>query len=117
MTIQLLFIKEILMQNAALSTMLSRRQFLVASGATVATVTLFNNRFAQAAPLPQGGVSSLPLALSRGVYTIQQKSNGRFVDAHEVQDQDFSLVTRPPQYNDSQRWLIGRYARSERPGP
>lgn len=33
---------------------LSRRQLLVAGGATVATVALLNERFAYAAPLRQG---------------------------------------------------------------
>ena len=42
----------------------------------------------------------------QGVYTIQQKSNGRFVDAHEVEDRDFAVVTRTAQNNDSQRWAI-----------
>jgi hypothetical protein len=46
---------------------------------------------------------SIPLT---GVYTIQQKSNGRFVDAHEIEGKDFALVTRTAQNNDTQRWLI-----------
>ena len=41
-----------------------------------------------------------------GVYTIQQKSNNRFVDAHEIAGKDFALVTRTAQNNDTQRWLI-----------
>jgi hypothetical protein len=45
--------------------------------------------------------------LESGTYTIRQKSNGRFVDAHESADQDFRLVTRPAQNNDTQRWLLG----------
>jgi Matrixin/Putative peptidoglycan binding domain/Ricin-type beta-trefoil lectin domain-like len=44
---------------------------------------------------------SLPTA---GTYTIRQKSSGRFVDAHEIADQDFRLVTRTAQNNDTQRW-------------
>lgn len=39
-------------------------------------------------------------------FTIRQKSNGRFVDAHESAANDFSVVTRPFQNNDSQRWLV-----------
>ena len=39
-------------------------------------------------------------------YTIQQKSNGRFVDAHESAGNDFSLVSRPEQNNDTQRWIL-----------
>ena len=40
----------------------------------------------------------------QGTYTIQQKSNNRFMDAHE--SGSFSVVTRPAQNNDTQRWLI-----------
>lgn len=40
------------------------------------------------------------------VYTIQHRSNSRFVDAHEVSDRDFSVVTRTEQNNDSQRWVF-----------
>ena len=39
-------------------------------------------------------------------YTIQQKSNGQYMDAHEDSANDFSTVTRPAQNNDSQRWII-----------
>ena len=42
------------MQNATLSTTISRRQFLAAGSATAATLALLNSRFAQAAPLRQG---------------------------------------------------------------
>jgi hypothetical protein len=41
-----------------------------------------------------------------GTFTVQQVSNGRFVDAHESAAEDFSVVTRDPQNNDSQRWRI-----------
>jgi hypothetical protein len=41
--------------------------------------------------------------LASGTYTIRQKSSDRFVDAHE-NGEDFALVTRPAQNNDSQRW-------------
>ena len=44
--------------------------------------------------------------LSPGVYTIQQQSNGRFVDAHETAAKNFALVTRTAQNNDTQRWVI-----------
>ena len=40
------------------------------------------------------------------VYTIQQKSNGRFVDAHEIAEEDFALVTRTAQNNNTQRWIL-----------
>lgn len=49
----------------------------------------------------------------RGTYTIQQASNNRFVDAHESESQDFRLVTRDPQNNDTQRWIITPVGRNE----
>ena len=46
--------------------------------------------------------------ISNGNYTIRQKSNGRFLDAHENAANDFRLVTRTAQNNDSQVWeLVG----------
>ena len=39
-----------------------------------------------------------------GDYTIQQKSNNRFLDAHESSGNDFSAVTRTAQNNNTQRW-------------
>ena len=55
-----------------------------------------------------GGIRELyPVSvLTAGTYTIRQKSNGRFLDAHENADQDFHLVTRPDQNNDTQRWQV-----------
>jgi hypothetical protein len=53
--------------------------------------------------------SVIPVILQPGVYTIQQQSNVRFVDAHESSQnvtEDFTLVTRPEQNNDSQRWIL-----------
>ncbi len=44
--------------------------------------------------------------LASGTYTIRQKSSSRFVDAHEIADKDFSVVTRTPQNNDTQRWTL-----------
>jgi hypothetical protein len=44
--------------------------------------------------------------MDSGVYTIQQKSNNRFVDAHEIEEKDFALVTRTAQNNDTQRWIL-----------
>jgi nitrogen fixation protein FixH len=41
-----------------------------------------------------------------GVYTIQQMSNDRYVDAHENSKNDYALVTRPAQNNDTQRWIL-----------
>jgi hypothetical protein len=42
----------------------------------------------------------------RNTFTIQQKSSSRFMDAHEIEEKDFALVTRPAQNNDTHRWLI-----------
>jgi len=40
-------------------------------------------------------------------YTIQQKSNNRFVDAYEGAAKDFTVVTRWPEQNDdTQRWIL-----------
>jgi endonuclease/exonuclease/phosphatase family metal-dependent hydrolase len=44
--------------------------------------------------------------LPRGVYTIQQMSNGRYVDAYQASNQDYRLVTRTAQNNDSQKWIV-----------
>ena len=52
---------------------------------------------------------SIPLTLQPGLYTIQQQSNGRFVDAHEHSGEDFGLVTRPAQNNDTQKWVLTRF--------
>jgi hypothetical protein len=41
-----------------------------------------------------------------GVYTIQQMSNDRYVDAHENSKNDYVLVTRPAQGNATQRWIL-----------
>ena len=55
-----------------------------------------------------GGIRELyPVSvLAAGTYTIRQKSNGRFLDAHEIADKDFRLVTRAAQNNDTQRWQL-----------
>ncbi|MEJ7846089.1 MAG: RICIN domain-containing protein [Acidimicrobiales bacterium] len=55
-----------------------------------------------------GGIEELypTNQLSPGTYTVRQKSNGRFLDAHEIADKDFRLVTRPAQGNDTQRWEL-----------
>jgi len=41
-----------------------------------------------------------------GVYTIKQKNNNRFLDAHEKTSKDFSAVTRDAQNNDTQKWTL-----------
>ena len=47
-----------------------------------------------------------PPVWPRGVYTIRQKSSRRFMDAHGSSTNDFSVVTRPNQNNDTQRWIV-----------
>jgi hypothetical protein len=44
--------------------------------------------------------------LAAGTFTIRQKSTNRFLDAHEIAGEDFRLVTRPAQNNDTQRWEV-----------
>jgi hypothetical protein len=39
-------------------------------------------------------------------YTIQQKSNGRYMDAHLNPATGFRVVTRPPQRNETQQWIL-----------
>lgn len=41
-----------------------------------------------------------------GTYTIRQKINSRFVDAHDNAAKDFALVTRTAQNNATQRWTV-----------
>jgi hypothetical protein len=55
-----------------------------------------------------GGIRELYPArlLAAGTYTIRQRSSGRFLDAHEIAEKDFRLVTRPAQSNDTQRWNL-----------
>jgi hypothetical protein len=45
-------------------------------------------------------------ALGAGIHTIQQVSSGRFADAHEIAEKDFSMVTRPQQGDNTQQWRI-----------
>lgn len=54
--------------------------------------------------LPRPQPESAPL--NGGTYTIRQRSNGRYVDAHVTSDRDYLLVTRTRQDNDTQRWII-----------
>jgi len=49
---------------------------------------------------------TIPQVLQEGIYTIQQKSSGRLVDAWESDGKDFSVVTREDQSNDTQRWIL-----------
>ena len=54
------------------------------------------------------GIAQLyPAAVPQlGVVTIRQASSGRLLDAHQILSEDFRLVTRPEQGNETQRWLL-----------
>lgn len=41
-----------------------------------------------------------------GAYVIQQKSSGRYIDAYESPRRDFEIVTREPQDDDTQVWIL-----------
>ena len=59
-----------------------------------------------------GGQSQQWLIASggNGTYTIQQRSSGMFLDAHEVAAEDYAVVLRPRQTADStQLWRIVEY--------
>lgn len=47
-----------------------------------------------------------------GSYRIRQKSNGRYVDAHESSDRDHKLVTRTRQNNTTQVWVLKRVGKN-----
>lgn len=49
-------------------------------------------------------LAEAPLPVPAGIHTVRQQSSGRFVDAHESSGNDFSVVTRTAQNNDTQRW-------------
>ncbi|HEX6254280.1 MAG TPA: RICIN domain-containing protein [Euzebyales bacterium] len=61
------------------------------------------SRIRQASPTVRA-LDAAPLPLATGIHTIRQASSGRFVDAHEDASEDFSVVTRTAQDNDTQRW-------------
>jgi hypothetical protein len=48
----------------------------------------------------------LPIASQSGIFTIQQKSNSRFLDAHEIAAKDFAVVTRLAQNDATQAWVL-----------
>lgn len=58
-------------------------------------------------PTPPAPPSSV---LENGTYTIQQVSNGRYLDAHLVASDDFRVVTRNAQNNPTQLWVLNRKA-------
>ena len=45
-----------------------------------------------------------------GTYTLQQKVNLRYLDAHTSSGNDYSVVTRAAQGDDSQKWVITHIA-------
>jgi hypothetical protein len=47
-----------------------------------------------------------PVVPQTNIVTFQQVSSGRFMDAHEIAGEDYRLVTRPNQSDDTQRWRI-----------
>ncbi len=49
---------------------------------------------------------SLLLPALQGLYTIQQRSSNRFLDAFQSEGNDFSAVTRTAQNNNTQRWIL-----------
>ncbi len=51
-----------------------------------------------------GRLDHAPFPLARGVYTVRQESSGRFLDAHQSSGNDFSVVTRTAQNNNTQKW-------------
>ena len=44
--------------------------------------------------------------LANGVYTIKQKSSGRYMDAFQTSEDSFNAVTRKQQSNDTQKWIL-----------
>jgi hypothetical protein len=72
--------------------------------------TLNGEAIGQRSGLSDGDVQAVNFmyfpSIPSGMYTIQQKSNGRFIDAHEIAEKDFALVTRTAQNNDTQRWVL-----------
>ncbi|MFK7996954.1 MAG: RICIN domain-containing protein [Granulosicoccus sp.] len=49
---------------------------------------------------------SQPATNDVSTFAIRQASSGQFVDAHETDDNDFSVVTRTAQNNDTQKWKM-----------
>ena len=71
------------------------------------TLTSSSTRRVLAADDLAGITHLYPAAIPKlGVVTIRQQSTGRFLDAHEIAERDFRVVTRPDQDNETQRWLL-----------
>jgi hypothetical protein len=47
-----------------------------------------------------------------GVYTIEQTSSKRLLDAYQSTNTDWTVVTRPPQTNATQHWILSNVAGS-----
>lgn len=43
---------------------------------------------------------------STDLFSIQQKSNNRYVDAYDYEGTDYDVVSRPNQSNNTQRWVF-----------
>ena len=74
---------------------LSRRTFLTRTA-------LLGTGLAATALLPAAARAAIPPS----IVTIQQRSNGRFLDAWDDGSHDWFAVTRPAQNNASQQWRI-----------
>lgn len=59
-------------------------------------------------PPPPAPPAPTPPVLETGTYTVQQVSNGRYLDAHVVSSDDFRVVTRNAQNNATQLWVFNR---------
>jgi hypothetical protein len=82
--------------ETTMSTLYSRRAFLtrtVGLGAGFAAASALTTLPARAAIPP-------------AIYTIQQNSSHRFLDAWDDGSNDWNVVTRPAQNNPSQQWLV-----------
>lgn len=60
--------------------------------------------------MPETATTSLPEWYLDGVYTIRQRSNGRYVDAWDRASEDYRVVTRTRQNNNTQRWEVSQEA-------
>jgi C1A family cysteine protease len=66
-------------------------------------ITYDSNSIGLGASWVQAEVVSTDIA---GICTIQQDSSERFLDAHQSEAYDYSVVTRTAQNNDTQRWIL-----------
>merc|ERR1712151_823968 len=56
-------------------------------------------------PVPTPSPTYLDLS---GTYTVKQVENGRYMDAHLNSGEDYSVVTRSRQTDDTQKWIFTR---------